>query len=306
MYKNTVLRGGTLVGNRIGLFYNPVAGEGRFKFKLDKVIHSFQTHGLQLEPWRINNNRDIMQQMASLNSADYHTIIAAGGDGTINGVVSAMMKCGLNVPLGIFPEGTSNDLAGYLGIVRDVRYYCRIITQGNTMGCDVGRVNDEYFVNVASAGFLTETAHEVDFRLKNALGRMAYYLKAMEKLPRLKPFRLNVTIDDKEFELDALLFILLNGGSAGGFKDILPPGSLSDGQMDFLAIKPAPAHILGRVVTNLYRKRLLEDDGVFYCQGQRINIDLQPQTPTDLDGEIGPDLPWNVEVIHQAIQIRVP
>lgn len=292
--------------NRIGLFYNPVAGEGRFKYKLDKVIHSFQTHGLQLEPWRINSNKDIMTQMADLHSDCYHTIIAAGGDGTINGVVSAMLKCGFNVPLGIFPEGTSNDLAAYLGISREVRDYCQVITQGHTLGCDVGRVNDEYFVNVASAGFLTETAHEVDYRLKNALGRMAYYLKAMEKLPRLKPFRLDVTIDDKQFELDALLFILLNGGNAGGFKDILPPGSMCDGQMDFLAIKPVPAHILGRVVANLYRKRLLEGDGVFYCQGQRINISLQPQTPTDLDGEIGPDLPWNVEVIPQAIQIRIP
>ena len=294
------------MGNRIGLFYNPVAGEGRFKYKLDKVIHSLQTHGLQLEPWRINNNYEILRQIDRLVPGDYHTIVASGGDGTINGVVNAMMNCGCKVPLGIFPEGTSNDLAAYLGISREVTDYCQVIAEGKAIGCDVGRVNKEYFINVASAGFLTETAHEVDYRMKNALGRMAYYLKAVEKLPKLKPFRLYLTIDEKEFEMDALLFILLNGGSAGGFKDILPPGSMSDGQMDFLAVKPAPAHILGRVVHNLYRKRLLDDEGIFYCKGQRIKINLQPQAPTDLDGEMGPNLPWNVELIPQAIQIRVP
>jgi len=294
------------LGNRIGLLYNPVAGEGRFRYKLDKVIHSFQTHGLQLEPLRINNNKDILPQISRLNPDDYHTIIAAGGDGTINGVLSAMMKSGLNVPLGIFPEGTSNDVANYLGISRDVRNYCRVITQGQLMDCDVGKVNGEYFINVASAGFLTETAHEVDYRLKNALGRLAYYLKAVEKLPKLKPFRLNATIDGSEYELDALLFILLNGGTAGGFKDILPPGSMSDGQMDFLAIKPAPPHSLARILHNFYRGRLLEDEDVFYCPAQKIKISLKPNTPTDLDGEIGPELPWDIEVLPQAIKLRVP
>lgn len=294
------------MGNRIGLFYNPVAGEGRFKFKLDKVIHSFQAHGLQLEPLRISNNNDILQQASRLKPNDYHTIIAAGGDGTINGVLSAMMKSGLNVPLGIFPEGTSNDVASYLGISREVNDYCRVITNGQLMDCDVGRVNGEYFINVASGGFLTETAHEVDYRLKNALGRLAYYLKAVEKLPKLKPFRLFATIDGSEYELDALLFILLNGGTAAGFKDILPPGSMSDGRMDFLAIKPAPPHSLGRILHNFYRGRLLDDEDVFYCQGQKININLKPETPTDLDGEIGPALPWNIEVLPQAIQMRVP
>jgi len=294
------------LGNRVGLFYNPVAGEGRFKFKLDKVIHSFQTHGLQLEPLRISSNAEILQQAARLDPADYHTIIAAGGDGTINGVVNAMMKCGLTVPLGIFPEGTSNDVASYLGISRNVRDYCKVITHGQLMDCDVGKVNGELFINVASAGFLTETAHEVDYRLKNSLGRLAYYLKAVEKLPKLKPFRMSASIDGKKYELDALLFILLNGGTAGGFKDILPPGSMSDGLMDFLAIRPAPPHSLGRVLHNFYRGRLLDDNDVFYCQGQRISIKLKPETPTDLDGEVGPALPWEIEVLPKAIQIHIP
>lgn len=294
------------MANRVALFYNPVAGEGRFKFKLDQVIHSFQSHGLQLEPLRINNNADISEQLSGMNPGDYHTIIASGGDGTINGVLNAMMKSGINVPLGIFPEGTSNDVASYLGISRDVRRYCKVITGGKLMDCDIGKVNDDYFVNVASAGFLTETAHQVDYRLKNSLGRLAYYLKAVEKLPRLKPFKMHATIDGNEHELDALLFILLNGGTAGGFKDILPTGSMSDGQMDFLVLKPAPPHSLGRILHNFYRGRLLEDDDVFYCQARKISIKLNPDTPTDLDGEMGPPLPWEIEVLPQAIQIRVP
>ncbi|MGE5391713.1 MAG: diacylglycerol/lipid kinase family protein [Deltaproteobacteria bacterium] len=294
------------MGNRVVLFYNPVAGEGRFKYKLDKVIHSLQSHNLYLEPVRISNNADILQQVSRLDPKEYHTIIAAGGDGTINGVLNAMMKNDFKVPLGIFPEGTSNDIASYLGISRDVRNYCKVITQGRLMDCDVGKVNTDYFINVASAGFLTETAHEVDYRLKNSLGRLAYYLKAVEKLPKLKPFKMFTTIDGNDHELDALLFILLNGGTAGGFKDILPPGSMSDGVMDLLAIKPAPPHSLGRILHNFYRGRLLEDNDVFYCQGQRISISLKPDTTTDLDGESGPPLPWDIEVLAQSVQIRIP
>lgn len=294
------------MSNKIALFYNPVAGEGRFKYKLDEVIYHLQSYGFQLQPLRINSNQEIMSQATRLAPEEYHSIVAAGGDGTINGVVNAMMKCNLRVPLGIFPEGTSNDVCSFLGIPREVNDYCRVIGEGQIMDCDLGAVNGDYFINVASAGFLTETAHEVDYRLKNALGRMAYYLKAVEKLPRIKPFRMKLNIDDVEYEMEALLFLLLNGGTVGGFNNILPPGSMSDGLMDFLVIRPAPPHRLGRLMHNFYRGRLLHNKDIFYCPGQKFDIKLLSKTSTDLDGEVGPALPWKIQVLPHAIQIRIP
>lgn len=290
--------------DNIALFYNPVAGGGAFKNNLDMVIYQFQKCGLQVVPWRINNNADIKEQLAKIDPHKYHTIIAAGGDGTINGVVNAMMQCGLNIPLGIFPEGTSNDVANYLKIPHKIKEYCRVVTEGQLMNIDLGLVNNEYFINVASAGFLTETAHEVDHTLKNVLGKMAYYLKTIEKLPKIKSLRLQLTVDGQHHDMDIFMFLILNGGTAGGFQGILPAGKMSDGKLDFLAIKSVPR--LAHLIYKFNKGQLIQDDSVFYCQGQEFNLNLKPSATTDLDGEKGPALPWKVSVCHHALQVRIP
>ncbi|NLK50840.1 MAG: YegS/Rv2252/BmrU family lipid kinase [Syntrophomonadaceae bacterium] len=291
---------------KIGLFYNPVAGGGRFKDKLDPVIQYFQEAGFQVIPWRIRDNEMIVEQLKGNDPGKYHTIIAAGGDGTINGVVNAMMEYEFTVPLGIFPEGTSNDVANYLRIPCRVDEYCRVITEGSLIDIDLGEVNSKYFINVASAGQLTQTAHEVNYHLKNKWGKLAYYLKAMEKLPKLQSSELRLTVDGGQtYFMEVLLFLILNGGTAGGFQQIMPEGKMSDGVLDFLAIKAAPIPRLPRLMYHFTRGQHLQDKQVFYCQGKQFRLELEPRLITDLDGEKGPDLPWNVQVHPKALKIRV-
>lgn len=293
--------------DKVALFYNPVAGMGKFKYKLDDVIKYLQKSDLEVVPRRIDNNDKIEKMTRTIDPEQYHTIVAAGGDGTIHGVVNAMVQCHLNIPLAIFPEGTSNDVARYMNIPGKVKDYCQVITDGKLTGIDLGKVNDEYIINVASAGFLTDTAHEVNHHLKNALGKVAYYLKVLEKLPQMRPLHLRLTVDDKKIDMDILLFLVLNGGSAAGLKERLPSGTISDGLLDFLAFKPAPPiGGLDRLLFNYSRGQLLQDENVFYCQGREFSLELDPSAETDLDGERGPALPWIIKVCPNAIQLRTP
>lgn len=292
--------------DKIALFYNPVAGGGVFKQNLDIVIHQFQKSGMQVIPWRIKNNAEIKAQLTKIEPDKFHTIIAAGGDGTINGVVNAMMQAGLNIPLGIFPTGTANDVANYLRIPHKIKEYCRIVSEGQLLNIDLGLVNDEYFINVASAGFLTETAHEVDHNLKNVLGKMAYYLKTIEKIPGLQPLQLQLTADGQRYETEILMFLILNGGTAGGFQGILPAGKMSDGLLDFLAIKSVPVPRLAQLLYKFNKGQLLQDENIHYCQGKEFIVNLKPSVATDLDGEKGPVLPWKVSICPHALQVRIP
>lgn len=293
---------------RIALFYNPIAGSGDFKNRLDQIIAFFQERDMQIIPWRITGEKLVRDEISSLNPAEYHSIIAAGGDGTLHLVANAMVKNQINIPLGIFPEGTCNDVAAYLKIPKQMDDYCRIITEGRKIAIDLGRIEDRYFINVASAGFITETAHEVNYMLKNVWGKMAYYLKGIEKIPRLKKLNLRLTADEDEdeYEMKVLLFLILNGGVAGGFRQMPQEGLMNDGLLDFIAIKPVPVRKLAYLVLNLSRGELINDPSVFYCQGKRFKIDLAPQATGDLDGELGPRLPWKVEVCPAALQLWVP
>jgi diacylglycerol kinase (ATP) len=295
-----------ILQNKVALFYNPVAGGGQFKHKLDSIVQYFQNAGLQIIPWRIVNNDGIIEQAGKINSSEFHSIVAVGGDGTIHGMVNAIMKLHIDLPLGIFPEGTVNDIAGCLHIPGITADYCRVITSGNLTHIDVAKVNDDYFINVASAGLLTESAHEVDHHLKNVLGKMAYYLKTMEKLPKIKPLNLRVKADGQIHDIEMMLFVVLNGGTVGGFKGLLPQASMSDGLLDFLAIKPIAVHRFAQLLYSFSRGEHLQDENVVHFQAKQLHIDVEPRIVTDLDGELGPDLPWEISVCSNALRIWTP
>lgn len=290
----------------VALFYNPVAGGGTFKNNLDLIIKLFQKRGLQVVPWRIENNAGIKNQLAKLDPDQYHSIIACGGDGTVHGVVNALMQCESMIPLGIFPEGTANDVANYLKIPQKAKDYCQVISDGQLAEIDLGMVNGAYFVNVASSGFLTDIAHEVDYTRKNALGKMAYYLKTIEKIPKIKPLHLRLTADGQEYDEEIFMFLILNGGTVGGFSNILPPGKMSDGQLDFIGIKSVSAQKLAQLLRNFNSRQFLQNDSILYITGQEFSLNIDSKVATDLDGEKGPRFPWKVSVCSHALQVRVP
>ncbi|MEN6351423.1 MAG: YegS/Rv2252/BmrU family lipid kinase [Syntrophomonas sp.] len=291
---------------KVVLYYNPVAGGGRFKNRLDEVFKNLQDADLQVMPRRISSNADIEQHLLSLNPDEIHTLVAAGGDGTIHGLANALMKSGFKIPMGVFPVGTSNDVATHLNIPFQCRQYCGLLSEGQLTDIDLGRVNEHYFINVAAAGLLTDTAHEVQYRLKNVLGRGAYLLKSLEKIPRVQTMHLKMEVDGQKTAMDTMLFLVLNGGTAGGFQGLMPASDMNDGLLDFLAIKPVSLHQATQLLYNFLRGHLLQDDNIFYCQGREFRIELEPDTSTDLDGEMGPGLPWEVRVCPSAIKMWLP
>lgn len=84
----------------------------------------------------------------------YHHILVAGGDGTVNYVVNLLKRRNLDLPVAVLPTGTANDFANTLGVPSDIEKACRRILGGEIRRVDLGRANDEYFVNVFSCGLL--------------------------------------------------------------------------------------------------------------------------------------------------------
>lgn len=291
---------------KVVLFYNPVAGGGTFKNRLDDIIAIMQSNGLQLIPWRIQSNQQLVEDMAHMDLSDCHTVIAAGGDGTVHGVVNAMLQCNVQVPMGIFPIGTANDTARNLHIPSNLEGYCHVITHGTPQNIDVGKVDEKYFINVASAGFMTEVAHQVSSKSKNILGKGAYYLKGVTKLPDMKPFLLKGSVDGNSFACKAFLFLLMNGKGAGSIEEIIPCATMDDGMLDLMVVKDgSPVQLLSTLGKSLVGNHM-EDSLILHLRGKEFFLETEPAIETDLDGETGPAMPWQVQVLPGAIQIRVP
>jgi len=283
--------------------YNPVSGDAYFKYKLDLVFQEFQQHGCLLLPIRTAKDMDmklIVEQAAAIKADG---ILVAGGDGTVHAVANAMLAADCRLPLGIIPSGTSNDLASFLQLDNDLARSAARIAAGKTRGIDVGQVNNKFFINVASAGLLAAVAHTADVRLKNTLGKMAYYLKGLESLPSFHPLQIQVDIDGTVIEEEVFLFLIANSSTVGGFKNIAPMASIDDGLLDLLLVTKCSLPELTRLFISFLTGSQLEHKNVIYMQGRHIAIECNEELDSDLDGELGPKLPLCINVIANGLRL---
>ena len=95
------------------------------------------------------------------------------------------------------------------------------------MPVDLGKVGDEYFINVVSAGMVTSIAHEVDTRLKNTFGKLAYYVQGLKTLPQFKALDMVIKADGEEIREKAFLFLIVAGNYAINLSEIKPFPRLS-------------------------------------------------------------------------------
>lgn len=288
---------------KLVLFYNPVSGHAAFKNKLDSVIEAFQRRGMLVIPYR--TQREGNEGLADfVREVEPVGIIAAGGDGTVHECVNIMMKNVIDLPLGIIGSGTSNDFATYLKINEDMERYFDKIAAGEATRVDLGRVGDEYFINVASAGAMTSIAHKVDARLKNAMGKMAYYIKGIGELPHFRAIPLTIEADGEVHEVEAFLFVVINSAVVGSMKNVAENVSVTDGRLDLLAIKKCHLPPLMAVTADLLASRpVSEKDCVLHLQATSFKISAEGALESDLDGEVGPPLPIEIKVVPQALAV---
>ena len=172
---------------RYVLVYNPISGHSRVKEQLDYMIDSFERRGAMTIPYR--TRLDDTEMAEFIREAAPSGVLAMGGDGTLKEVVTTIVSNKIDVPIAVIGSGTSNDFANHLGVTSDIESYFDRIVAGKTEPSDIGKANDEYFVNVASAGMFTSVAHEVNARLKHAMGKAAYYLRGIGELPSFHPMK---------------------------------------------------------------------------------------------------------------------
>lgn len=281
---------------RLCLIYNPYAGRRRLLSQLDTVVRLFQESGHEVCVHRAASPQDIEE--AAARQRGVNRVVIAGGDGSIHQAVNGLMKIpAVERPLlGILPVGTANDLAYALHLPKSIREACEIIARGRILDMDVGQVNDRYFVNVASAGLLTDVSPTVDVRVKNSLGQLAYYLKGLETLPSFRPFRVQFMCEGQEQEEEVLLLLALNGISVGGLRKVVSNASLSDGKLDIVLVRHSGWPDTLRLLFGLLRGEKANSAQIIMFQSESLRITAERPMNSDLDGEWGPQSPWDLSI----------
>ncbi len=287
------------------LIYNPFSGEGEISSKLDKMLQIFQYYGWQITIYCISD-QDMFTTIKNIDTNYFDAVFAAGGDGTIHNVINDLQNANIDLPLGVIPTGTANDLAYYLGYNSNLEENCEMLMNSKIGMMDLGYTNNTYFVNVASAGLLTEVAYDTNIRLKQIAGKFAYYMKGMEKIPSLKPVSIKFELKNKIIEEDVLLFLVMNGSTAGGFRNLAPKARINDGKLDVLIFKYCTFTEFINLFFKLLKGEHFNSDKLIYFQTEdKFKIDCNNELPTDLDGEKGPKIPLTIDIIKKCQKIFI-
>lgn len=292
---------------KIKIIHNPSSGRQNTEKKLDRLIKLILDDGHILQKYTTEKKDDAMLETIKTCKGDWDIIIVSGGDGTVNEVARGIIFSGNKIPVAILSSGTVNDFANYMEIPKNINEFYDMIKAGNTIDVDLGRLNDNYFVNVAAGGLLTNVGYSVLPEAKLVLGRMAYYIEGLRELvtQNLKP--INIKFESKEYtnQEEVLLFIVSNSSSIGGFKKLAPKADVLDGYLDVFIIRKAEVQELANIFFNIFNGDHINHSKVVYFKTKDIKISTDEKISIDIDGEYGGRLPADFKVAHKAFEIFV-
>lgn len=295
---------------KILFVFNPVSGRTQIKNDLMEILEIFSKENYRIECYPTKCSGDARRLLRNLKE-DYLYVACAGGDGTLDEVVSGMMENPDKpfLPIGYIPSGTTNDFASSLGIPSDMKEAARVIAGGRPYYCDLGLFNkDTYFTYVAAFGIFTESSYATPQDLKNQLGHVAYIVQGMADLGKVRTYSFKVESDELSVTDDFVFGMVTNSKSVGGFPDITGTNvDMSDGLFEVTLIK-MPANILELNDIIQYLGRATNtSDLVYQFKTRHIVMESDEMVKWTRDGEYGGNC-RRVELtnLHKALKILVP
>lgn len=272
---------------------------------LREAIATLRDEGFRLEvrvTWEHGDGERYVREAVELQA---ETVIAAGGDGTINEVATALAglapEC--RPVLGLVPLGTANDFATSAGIPPEMENALRLAIQGKATAIDLARVNDDrYFINMATGGFGTRITTETPEKLKSALGGVSYFIHGLMRMDTLKADSCTLEGPDFHWQGDALVIGIGNGRQAGGGQRLCPTALINDGKLE-LSIATSQ-ELLPTLVHKLTSNE--ENPNLITASLPWLTIRAPNEMTFNLDGEPLSGTEFRIEVMPDALECRLP
>lgn len=272
---------------------------------LRKAVYQLREEGFDLQvrvTWESSDIRRFVQEAIDMQA---ETLIAAGGDGTLNRVVSELLHLSpSSLPtLGIIPLGTANDFATSAQIPQDMGNALNLAVKGRAIPIDVIAVNKtHYFINMASGGFGTKITTETPEALKSALGGAAYFINGLLSIDSLKADYCTIEAENFHWEGESLILAIGNGRQAGGGQKLCSEALINDDKLNLTIVE---AHeLLPSLLNSLFDRK--KNDKIIERDSRWVNISASHEMVFNLDGEPLLGNKFEFIVLPEAIHCRLP
>lgn len=292
---------------------NPTASFGRNRGVGESVVASLRAAGHEVMPLIEADYPALVAAAGAAVAAGPDAFVVVGGDGMVH--LGANVVAGTEVPLGIVPAGSGNDLARGLGIPQDdipaavralvaaVSAEPRIIDAGRLQWRDTaGEERACWFAGALSAGFdakVNETANA----LRRPRGASRYLWAILVELARMRPVSYRLEIDGEHLATEGLLVAVANNTSLGGGLRLTPTAELDDGLLDVMVVTPVSRLRFLRLFPLAARGEHLHLPQVSTRRARRVVIDAAQPVVAYADGERIAHLPIAVEIVPGALRV---
>lgn len=233
----------------------------------------------------------------------FETIVAAGGDGTVNEVVNGM--AGTSAALGLLPIGTMNVFALELGIpANDLGFCWQIIQKQHSRLIDMPRANQKHFVQLAGVGLDAQVVKETSRAFKRSFGPLSYLISAAQIAARRPPL---LRIDSANAVTEEGSFVLVgNGRLYGGPFPFFKNAVIDDGLLDVVIFKQLGYLEIIKYLQNVVFSSAIRLPEVEYFQTERLRVTSEEEVPVEIDGELIGNCPVEFQIEKQKLRVLVP
>ena len=283
--------------------YNPCAGKGKAKNARIIVAERLKALGVEHKFHRTTAPRDAKRIAAELTREGADSIVAIGGDGTLNEVLNGLQDPG-RVKLGLIPSGSGNDFASAAGLPLDPLEALRIILDGEARPTDFMDCSGVRGINLIGAGIDVDILRVYE---KLPFGGPPGYLTALIKtLFNFRFYEITEQFAGKSVSHRALIACAGNGKSCGGGITLCPEASLDDGLMDIVIVEEMKKSRIPASFLKLMKKQILTLPQTVFRRSDRLTITSEHPLPVQIDGEIYDSLPFDVRLISEELRFFRP
>jgi len=289
---------------RLIILVNPNAGRGKARSVLREAVAVMRREGVVAD---VQESRDAQHLLALARQAAADkpdAVVSLGGDGTQHYVLNGIV--GSEIPLGMIPCGSGNDLAKGLGIPIQARAAAEVLCAGNTRRIDLGQVGTTVFSCIAGAGFDSVVTRYANERVRRLKGSWAYAWSILRSLKDYRPEPLEIVADVQSFSGEVIFAVVGNNVSYGGAIHLTPLAQLNDGFLDVCIVPYMGKWELLSWVPSAYRGLHLRHPRIVYFQARKVSLSGNSRLELFGDGEFMQELPATIEVLPRALPVIVP
>jgi len=295
---------------RVCVIFNPTA-RGHKAVRFSQLLAAIATEATLKHTTSPHDARRLATQAIA---EGFDTVIAAGGDGTVNEVLNGMGDTPdgfVRARLGVLPLGTVNVFARELGIPRQPDAAWNCLRRGRERCIDLpmvesggtGQPRRTYFAQLAGAGLDARAIELVSGALKNMIGPLDYIVAGLKAMGETHP---QIMVSDGIRSIAGQLVLVGNGRLYGGTFRIFPSADFGDGLLDVCVFPKVNWPTLVRCGVSLLLRSKLPESRVQRLRPASFTITGESSTRFEVDGELAGALPTRFRVQSQGLRVLVP